>query len=602
MTESTALDAWLDPGAAPAWRRRLDPLINFTVNDFAPVEYVPPSHISNTHNQPRFGFTNDVGVLLSGSEEQKQEYVKGVLIGAMIILGVAVLWFLIIISLKAMGQKKVGFLAGRLVRPEHGAKKAEGAGGEETGVEVVMEGDKSPDDEDGNVPGENEISEAVPIASSAGEAVDAEKTEKKFRRKVWAVRGMFVVSGILVMVAGGLFYGKGVTAFRDSLDEVRVGIDLVQRAAYKTIELTEEVLQAEDDLTEADASAREVAEANEGSICGIDTETSEQIRKLYDTFAVNVDELTSMIEGTLADFRSDLISLVELTEDVDSSLDSADIIFYILIPVSVIIIVLVLAMLAGVVFASLGKSNCFTKCMQYAVIWPMFVFFLVLSWILATLFLVASLAGADFCVDPDGYVQAFFDANGDQFDGLIFGFIIYYVSGCTILPPGEAEIVAFANQLKTVIGFSHQMIDVVGKLSVQQLAAICNLTDQEAQAVKSLVELAHDTTHVLNRSVVGLRDVLQCSTFNPIYTTFVHDALCTQGVSGMTYIFSTTLVVAIFSMMMITFRAALYPIKEPDGVPASKSEDVVEVFKGQDEGRESEPENEQVEEAKPVIY
>ena len=143
-----------------------------------------------------------------------------------------------------------------------------------------------------------------------------------------------------------------------------MGIDLVQRAAYKTIELTEEVLQAEDDLTEADAPAREVAEANDGAICGIDTETSEQIRQLYDTFAVNVDELTSMIEGTLADFRSDLISLVELTEDVDSSLDSADIIFYILIPVSVIIIVLVLAMLAGVVFASLGKSNCFTKCMQ----------------------------------------------------------------------------------------------------------------------------------------------------------------------------------------------------------------------------------------------
>ena len=214
------MDAWLDPGAAPPWRRRLDPLINFTANSsYSPEEYVPPKHISNTHNQPRFGFTNDVGVLLSGSEEQKQEYVKGVLIGAMIILGVAVLWFLVIISLKAMGQKKVGFLAGRLVRPD-GSKKADGAGGEEAGVEVVMEGDK-PSDDNGNVPGENEISEAVPIASSAGEAVDAEKTEKKFRRKVWAVRGMFVISGILVMVAGGLFYGKGVTAFKDSLDEVR---------------------------------------------------------------------------------------------------------------------------------------------------------------------------------------------------------------------------------------------------------------------------------------------------------------------------------------------------------------------------------------------
>lgn len=38
-----------------------------------------------------------------------------------------------------------------------------------------------------------------------------------------------------------------------------------------------------------------------------------------------------------------------------------------------------------------------TKCITAAVIWPIFTLLLILSWILSTVFLIASLAGADFC-------------------------------------------------------------------------------------------------------------------------------------------------------------------------------------------------------------
>lgn len=65
---------------------------------------------------------------------------------------------------------------------------------------------------------------------------------------------------------------------------------------------------------------------------------------------------------------------------------------------------------------------------QYAILWPLFIFFLVLSWIFATVFLVASLAGADFCFSPDKYVEDVLNSMEDQFDGIIFGFIVYYVS------------------------------------------------------------------------------------------------------------------------------------------------------------------------------
>lgn len=85
-------------------------------------------------------------------------------------------------------------------------------------------------------------------------------------------------------------------------------------------------------------------------------------------------------------------------------------------------------MLVGVFFAWKGISNCLTKFIQFALLWPLFIFFLILSWIFATLFLVFSLAGADFCVSPDQYVQAILDKDADMFDGIIFGFVVFYVS------------------------------------------------------------------------------------------------------------------------------------------------------------------------------
>ena len=65
-----------------------------------------------------------------------------------------------------------------------------------------------------------------------------------------------------------------------------------------------------------------------------------------------------------------------------------------------------MSMLVVTYFSARGVSNCCTKFTTNAVLWPVFIFFLVLFWILALLFLVTSLAGADFCMQPDEIVQA----------------------------------------------------------------------------------------------------------------------------------------------------------------------------------------------------
>ena len=198
----------ITPGA-----RALTQLVNYTQSDYTPEEYIAPDSIVSTHNQPRFGFTNDFEVIYEGSSEDVEDYVKGIIIGAIIILLVSVIWGFAIACLKIAGQKKVGFLAGTLVRPADavqptGTKENE----EEKGgdVEVVLEGDEQrPSKEDTE---DNKIEEAVAVGDT-NNAADVNHAEKKFMRKVWTVRTVFILSGIFVITAGALFYAKGIVSF-----------------------------------------------------------------------------------------------------------------------------------------------------------------------------------------------------------------------------------------------------------------------------------------------------------------------------------------------------------------------------------------------------
>jgi len=237
---------------------------------------------------------------------------------------------------------------------------------------------------------------------------------------------------------------------------------------------------------------------------------------------------------------------------------------YATISVSVVILILILSMLAVTAFSMKGVSNCCTKMITHAILWPIFVFFLLLAWIFATLFLVLSLAGSDFCMKPDVFAASFLVQNQDKFQSIIFEFLLYYVSGCEKVPS------AAQGQLKDISETAFSVVnavnDVVRILSNQTLTAIekeCGLDQAAASALQGGFKLINEASDVLWSTLVSLAGIIGCGNMNPIYTTFMHDALCIDGVSGLTALFSTTMFLSFFAMLMITFRAAMYPATQP---------------------------------------
>ena len=96
----------------------------------------------------------------------------------------------------------MGFLSGRLVKNniENGAIE----------LEIEEEEPALADDDDDNDIVQPRI----------------DKREVLFNRKVTAVRLIFVTCGMVVLAAGGAFYGKGVVSFRRSFSELHKGIDV----------------------------------------------------------------------------------------------------------------------------------------------------------------------------------------------------------------------------------------------------------------------------------------------------------------------------------------------------------------------------------------
>lgn len=193
-------------------------------------------------------------------------------------------------------------------------------------------------------------------------------------------------------------------------------------------------------------------------ICGTTAdELSSQIREIWDGLVTGTQELTVLIDENLATVSEDLQTVIDMTEEVKNSVSAAEAVFVVLVIVSVFIIAVICLMLGGVAFSVAGISNAFTKCITAAVIWPIFTLLLVLSWILCTVFLIASLAGADFCIgkllvatltlrllshgthveltgitstttDPDAYVMQVVDQYKGKFDSAIFQFVLFYIS------------------------------------------------------------------------------------------------------------------------------------------------------------------------------
>ena len=101
----------------------------------------------------------------------------------------------------------------------------------------------------------------------------------------------------------------------------------------------------------------------------------------------------------------------------------------------------------------------------------------------------------------------------------------------------------------------HGQISSLASVTKDFLVKRCGETGPSA--LLSALELTDVTMHGMYDIILEIRELMQCQNFNPIYTSTTYDAVCESGVGGLSWVFFTSLSMAIFSMAMVTLRIAI---------------------------------------------
>jgi len=233
-------------------------------------------------------------------------------------------------------------------------------------------------------------------------------------------------------------------------------------------------------------------------------------------------------------------------------------IFYIIIPA---------VLLVGVMSAWYEVDARRLRCILSWLVLPIFCIQVFFASILGVIFIIGSVANADFCSGgkeqtPNDTVTQILRNLGVNPESTQFQIFKFYIYQCQSEHPFRSVEEYFSQLGSSELQFQ-KLVDALssvdaslpgsGQNSTRLLAEInvpCKayaeqiyrITDTVIYDVKSLLDI-----------VVEIFDILKCDSVVPLYTTPTYEGACKQSVSGLTWIFAGFVVMASMGLIMVKF-------------------------------------------------
>eukprot|EP00978_Attheya_sp_CCMP212_P016235 scaffold42341_cov47-Attheya_sp.AAC.1 len=153
---------------------------------------------------------------------------------------------------------------------------------------------------------------------------------------------------------------------------------------------------------------------------------------------------------------------------------------------------------------------------------------------------------------PDGSFQEILSELEVDQSTLLYESLIYFSQGCKEEYPFEFindYIVELADGFSSVVEFELKA-EIVG---VDRLETLCSKDFTELLESMSLLK---QNLRSLDTSASTALGLLSCPRINSLYANTFHEATCTSSIKGETWVFVCLLLISIFGMLMITFRAS----------------------------------------------
>lgn len=463
---------------------------------------------------PRFGHSSNFADIFA-TEEDKQDYIAGLLFAGIFLFALFFAWSLILLILKCVGQRRVGFLAGGpLTQPSQSESRT-----------PARCGPKS-------------------------------------------ARSIFVISTIIVIVFSVLFVTNGLTNLRNTVvtvvqssknfNEVVSDVDTIKTnlksVAVNTTQLKNEFLQA---LT------------NGGDVC-VNEAAANQTAGLNDLIVTLQTGLTGMGNFTVNDtagFDNTVDVLLSTSSDVTDSAENISLGDWQALVILIPYILVPCLLLVGVALAWIDVDIPQVRCVLSNFILPIFIIMVVFAYSFACGILIAASANADFCSggaqqNPDVTVVQILQNLGNDPDTLVMKVVRYYIGQCVSDDP-FAFLSYFAEDLRDVRENITNFATATAEVVNETLSSVCV---DDVALLNSLAEQLSDNLKILFGSAVQALNLLQCSNIVSLYTVPVYSGTCTYSINGVTWAFASFTVVGVAGLTMIMLRSAWQLDMPPDFV------------------------------------
>ncbi|CAB9521059.1 expressed unknown protein [Seminavis robusta] len=482
-------------------------------------EYQTVTSTDNMAAIPRFGHGSDFSMLFVTDDggQAQEDYIKGLLFVGIFVLVVFGIWSLLLIGFKlwSIWSTIPGYFGGRPF-----TLKAEDPTKEQLGRFA---------------------------------------TKNTRKRIVFMVAGLFVVIFSILLVTKGFQQVEETRVTADvSLDSARLLVDEASLLAVDLRDVGLSAIEVRDELL-IELEKERLCPQNPNYI--VEDEFASAIN---DNAGAAIDLLSALGEFATQDIRQmeDGLSTADsIIDQVDANVEAVAENEWVGVAFILPIVFLASLLMAGTMAAHWDVTN---GCYEFALTWivsPLFISWIVISFILCGAMALSASANADFCAGPthrggpDETILWSIQRAGLDNNAIEYEIARFYLLQCT----NEAEVDPFLflrrheAELTNAKAIVEELKESIAKVDVETLSFQCG---RDFEPLRSSLDTVRAILDALEQAAAKGLQLLSCERIVPIYADVVYEGTCNHSVTGLTWMFSSLLVISTMGMIMIMLRSS----------------------------------------------
>lgn len=499
----------------------MDPIELYGDSDYEGPVYVRTKAVENLRGLPRFGYTSDATSFFSPNQEDQAEYTAGVILIVFVTLTGFLFWTVAILTLKCMGPGNAGFLSGH----------------------PFMSPDPADDDK-----------------KEGFLCLKCTRSGRPFRVRV----AFLVASGVLVLYAV-LLVTMGLTNVENAAVTAQRSVEAVREIGVSS----ERISRSLEEVGIKSVQIRDAAVEELEEFCPdnprLDEQTGVNFMEIANSAKADLTNLANFIEDGLAVLNPVLKQVQVAADDADDILEKVDLWGWQAKLLVIALFVLPSCLVVGVGLVMLGVDiPMYQKFLTYLIM-PLFAVTIICCYIFSSAILPLSAVSADVCTGgpileggPDDTILTVFrNLRGDD-QSIVFQVLAYYTQRCDSEYYPFGFLSEYLDQLDGAISSTETVVDQVSN----------NLGLLELQCGKSfepfvrIAQAMNTNLDILKTEAANTLNLVSCKNINRLYVNTIHEATCTYAVDALAWIYSCSFIVAVCGMLMITLRAAYYPVQD----------------------------------------